>query len=41
MHSCARCDQRWWEAEGRRTNLEGVIDDLADPAPRRSASSTR
>ncbi|RMH78029.1 MAG: hypothetical protein D6683_08145 [Actinomyces sp.] len=31
--SCSRCDRRWWRADGRLTDLSGVIADLADPAP--------
>lgn len=34
--SCARCDRRWWQVEGRYTTLEGVIDDLGRPEPPRS-----
>ena len=33
--SCAKCDRRWWRSEGQLTDLEGVIDDLGDPEPRR------
>lgn len=30
MHSCSTCDYRVWEAEGSATDLEGVLDELAD-----------
>jgi hypothetical protein len=33
--SCAKCDRRWWQVEGRLTTLEGVIKDLGQPEPRR------
>lgn len=29
--SCAKCDRRWWQVDGRLTDLEGVIDDLGNP----------
>lgn len=29
--SCAKCDLRWWQADGRVTDLAGVIDDLGTP----------
>ena len=31
MCSCARCDRCWWNVEGRLTDLDGVISDLAEP----------
>ncbi len=35
MCSCARCDRRWWQRDGRLTDLDGVIDELGRPeAPR-------
>jgi len=34
--SCARCDRRWWSRDGQLTDLDGVIGDLGDPAPRRT-----
>lgn len=35
MCSCGRCDQRWWQSDGRLVTLEGVIGDFARPeAPR-------
>ncbi|MDH3706159.1 MAG: hypothetical protein OES57_08830 [Acidimicrobiia bacterium] len=30
MYSCSTCDYRVWEAEGSATDLEGVLDELAD-----------
>ena len=33
--SCAKCDRRWWQVDGRLTTLDGVIRDLGQPeAPR-------
>jgi hypothetical protein len=29
--SCAKCDRRWWQVDGRLTNLDGVIRDLGEP----------
>ena len=26
MHSCSRCDLRWWEHDGERIALEGVLE---------------
>ena len=26
MHSCSRCDTRWWECNGERIELDGVLD---------------
>lgn len=35
MCSCGKCDQRWWQRDGRLTTLDGVIGDLGRPeAPR-------
>lgn len=34
--SCAKCDRRWWQVDGRFTDLDGVIDDLGTPEPSRS-----
>ena len=31
MCSCGKCDQRWWQRDGRLTTLEGVIGDLGRP----------
>jgi hypothetical protein len=25
MHSCSRCDTRWWERDGRRVAVNGVL----------------
>ncbi len=33
--SCAKCDRRWWQVDGRLTNLEGVIHDLGQLDPPR------
>jgi hypothetical protein len=33
MHSCSRCDTRWWDSEGELLPLANVLD-LATPAPR-------
>ena len=33
--SCAKCDKRWWNVNGRLTTLSSVIGDLGSPeAPR-------
>jgi len=32
MHSCSKCETRWWESDGERVDLDGVFT-LA--APRR------
>jgi hypothetical protein len=29
--SCAKCDRRWWQVDGRLTTLDGVIRDLGEP----------
>jgi len=34
--SCAVCDRRWWQVDGEITDLQGVIGDLNDPAPRKN-----
>jgi hypothetical protein len=26
MHSCSRCDTRWWECNGEHVALDGVLD---------------
>ena len=26
MHSCSRCDTRWWDRNGRRVNVDGVLE---------------
>jgi transcription elongation factor Elf1 len=26
MHSCSRCDTRWWDAEGERLGLPNVLE---------------
>lgn len=26
MHSCSRCDNRWWESEGRSLGLPSVVE---------------
>lgn len=26
MHSCSRCDTRWWERDGRRVAVNGVLE---------------
>lgn len=26
MHSCSRCDTRWWESNGRRIALDNVLE---------------
>ena len=26
MHSCSRCDSRWWESEGERLGLPRVVE---------------
>ncbi len=36
MCSCARCDKCWWNVDGRPTNLDGVISDLAEPQSTRA-----
>ena len=33
MHSCSRCDTRWWDSEGELVPLVSVLA-LAAPAPR-------
>jgi transposase-like protein len=30
MHSCSRCETRWWDNDGKRVHLEAVFD-LAAP----------
>ena len=30
MHSCSKCETRWWESDGRRVELDGVFS-LAAP----------
>ena len=35
LYSCAKCDRRWWQVDGRLTTLAGVIHALGEPeAPR-------
>lgn len=34
--SCAKCDRRWWQVDGRTTTLDGVIRDLGEPQARRN-----
>jgi len=36
MCSCGKCDQRWWQIDGRLTTLDGVISDLGRPASPRA-----
>lgn len=26
LHSCSRCDRRWWERNGERIGLDTVLD---------------
>jgi len=26
MHSCSRCDTRWWDSDGKRLGLTNVLD---------------
>ncbi len=26
MHSCSRCDNRWWESEGQSLGLASVVE---------------
>lgn len=26
LHSCSKCDTRWWDCEGERIALQGVLD---------------
>jgi len=26
MHSCSRCDERWWESEGQSLGLPSVVE---------------
>lgn len=26
MHSCSRCDTRWWERDGSRVAVNGVLE---------------
>lgn len=26
MHSCSRCDSRWWESDGESLGLPNVLD---------------
>jgi len=26
MHSCSRCDSRWWESEGESMGLPSVVE---------------
>jgi transposase-like protein len=26
MHSCSRCDSRWWESEGQSLALQRVVE---------------
>lgn len=26
MHSCSRCDTRWWERNGEQITLDGVLE---------------
>ena len=35
MCSCGRCDQRWWQRDGRLTTLDGVIGELGQLRTRR------
>ena len=30
MHSCSKCETRWWESDGHRVELDGVFS-LAAP----------
>lgn len=35
MHSCARCETRWWDRDGENVGLNSVLQTAA--APRRTA----
>jgi hypothetical protein len=26
LHSCSRCDTRWWEQDGSKVPVDGVLD---------------
>ncbi len=30
MHSCSKCDTRWWDSDGEKVELDGVFS-LAAP----------
>ncbi len=30
MHSCSRCDSRWWESEGENLGLQRVVELATD-----------
>ncbi|MCU1462350.1 MAG: hypothetical protein JWO37_2425 [Acidimicrobiales bacterium] len=33
MHSCSRCDTRWWDSDGELLPLANLLE-LVGPAPR-------
>jgi hypothetical protein len=35
LHSCARCETRWWDCDGENVSLSSVLDTAA--SSRRSA----
>jgi hypothetical protein len=30
MHSCSRCDTRWWQRDGEASDLTGVLRTMVD-----------
>jgi hypothetical protein len=30
MHSCSRCDTRWWQRDGEPTDILGVLGTMVD-----------